>query len=37
MKKYTKTSSENEEILNIAFVGLFSHKDVLPRIVCFEL
>ena len=37
MKKYTKTSSEKDEILNVAFAGLFSIKNVLPRIVCIEL
>ena len=38
MKKYTKTSSENDEIVNLAFTGSFSlFVDVLPRIVCVKL
>ena len=39
MKKYTKTSSENDEIVNLVFTGSFSLfcGRVLPRTICVEL
>ncbi len=37
MKKYTKTSGKNDEIVNVAFTGSFSFVDVLTRTFCVEL
>ena len=34
MKKYTKTLSEDYEIVNVVFTGSFSFVDVLPRTIC---